>query len=147
MAETQETHENSADETPSALSTHGETVSFRLERIEKALREVLAQTRSNGERLTATERAVAFRADAHDQQLGFVLGRLDTQRDAVVQIHHAVIHTTEDADPVPGTVVAMLREIHMLVQEAAPLLQSRAAKALRAGGSVIDYIKAGRRGE
>lgn len=39
-----------------------------------------------------------------------------------------------------------LAEIHGTVKEAAPLLQSRAVKAMRAGGTVLDYLKAGRSG-
>lgn len=42
-----------------------------------------------------------------------------------------------------GSAHELLGEIHATVKEAAPLLNSRAAKALKAGGTVLDYMRAG----
>lgn len=93
-------------------------ISARLEALTAAVLRIEAQSRSNGEQVSKAHALLA-------------------------EIRDAVRLTTE-VEPVPGSAAGMLAEILTTVREASPLLHSRAAKALRAGGSVLDYLKAGR---
>lgn len=134
MADNQETPDVSARDIAELLhrfdvtiAAHGqelETLSDWAQGHRNALKNIEEQVRSNGEQISKTQAQLSI---------------------GIESLESAVIPPS-DSPPVPGTVWAMLADIHKTVREAAPLLQSRAAKALRAGGSVIDYLKAGRSG-
>lgn len=87
----------------------------------KLLRKLDAQTRSNGEQLT---KCVALLSDIH--------GRLRGQVDP------------EDEHDALQRLQATMSVVSDVVEQAAPLLQSRAVKALRGGGSVLEHIRGGR---
>lgn len=89
------------------------------------------------------ERQIAFRADTQDLQLGDLVSQ-SRESGGVLSAIRAAVTDQADIDPGPGSAIAILRDIHDTVREAAPLLQSRAAKALRAGGSVADWLRSGR---
>ena len=130
MADNQETPDVSARDIAELLHRFDVTLAAHGQELEalsdwqqghrNALKNIEEQVRSNGEQISKTQ------------------GLLSEVRDHV--------RLSTDVDAVPGSAIQLLREIHETVREAAPLLQSRAAKALRAGGSVIDYLKAGRSG-
>lgn len=114
MADNQETPDVSARDISELLSRFDAT----LGEFAKRLDGLEAQTGSNGEQLT---------------KLHWLCGEV---RDAV--------RPAPERDRDPLSAAGMLAEVLEHVREAAPLLQSRAVRAMRAGGSVIDYLKAGR---
>lgn len=121
MADNQETPDVSARDIAELLGRFDVTLADfgkRLEALSAATMRVEAQARTNGEQISKTQAV------------------LSEVRDAV--------RTNPELDRDPGSAVGMLAEVLETVREAAPLLNSRAAKALRAGGTVLDYLKAGR---
>ena len=114
MADNQETPDVSARDISELLGRFDATLGEFAKRLEG----LEAQTGSNGEQLTKAQ---------------LLLGEV---RDAV--------RPDPELDRDPRSAAGMLAEVLEHVREAAPLLQSRAVRAMRAGGSVIDYLKAGR---
>lgn len=88
----------------------------------KLLRKLDAQTRSNGEQLT---KCVALLSDIHARLRG-------------------VVDPPDDSDALQQ-LQASVNVIAGVVDQAAPLLQSRAVRALN-GGGVLGYLKGGRPG-
>lgn len=114
MADNQETPDVSARDIAELLGRFDAT----LAQFGGRLAAIEGQTSSNGEQLTKTQ---------------LILGEV---RDAV--------RPDPELDRDPRSAAGMLAEVLETVREAAPLLNSRAAKALRAGGTVLDYLKVGR---
>lgn len=87
---------------------------------------------------------IAKRLDALSAAVLRIEGWAKADRIKMDGIERAVASRADTQDLQLGDALSILREIHATVREAAPLLQSRAAKALKAGGTVLDYLKAGR---